>query len=55
MAEQKTLSSVLKSISKKYGDTVVKVGVESLELDGILSLGSPSFDFAVYKGCIYES
>lgn len=50
MAEQKTLSSVLKSISKKYGDTVVKVGVESLELDGILSLGSPSFDFAVYGG-----
>lgn len=43
-----SLSSILKTISKKYGESVVKVGVESLSVDGILSLGSPSFDFAVY-------
>lgn len=50
MAEEKDLKSVLKSISKKYGDSVVKVGVEGLEVDGMLSLGTPSFDFAVYGG-----
>jgi recombination protein RecA len=50
MAEEKDLKSVLKSISKKFGDNVVKIGVEGLEVDGILSLGSPSFDFCVYGG-----
>ena len=40
-----TLSDVLKKIKKDFGDSVVKVGVESLDIDGILSLGSPSFDF----------
>ena len=50
MAEQKNLSDVLKSISKKYGDSVVKRGVDSLDVDGILSLGTPTFDFAVYGG-----
>lgn len=49
MAES-TLQDVLKKISKKYGDSVVKVGVESLDIDGILSLGTPSFDFALYGG-----
>lgn len=50
MADEKDLKSVLKSISKKYGESVVRVGVEGLEVDGMLSLGSPSFDFAVYGG-----
>ena len=50
MAEEKDLKSVLKSISKKYGDSVVKVGVEGLEVDGLLSLGTPSFDFCIYGG-----
>lgn len=49
MAEQ-TLQEVLKKIRKDYGDSVVKVGVESLDIDGILSLGSPSFDFCIYGG-----
>ena len=49
-AEQKSLSDVLKNISKKYGDNVVKKGVDSLDVDGILSLGTPTFDFAVYGG-----
>ena len=49
-AEQKSLSDVLKNISKKYGDNVVKRGVDSLDVDGILSLGTPTFDFAVYGG-----
>ena len=50
MAEPKTLKETLKDISKKYGDNVVRVGVQSLDVDGILSLGSPSFDFCVYGG-----
>lgn len=45
-----TLSDVLKKIKKDFGDGVVKVGVESLDIDGILSLGSPSFDFCIYGG-----
>lgn len=49
-SEPKTLKETLKAISKKYGDTVVRVGVQSLDVDGILSLGSPSFDFCVYGG-----
>lgn len=50
MAEALSLKEVLKKINKEYGDNVVKVGVESLEVDGILSLGSPSFDFCCYGG-----
>ena len=50
MNEPKTLKETLKAISKKYGDNVVKVGVDALEVDGILSLGSPSFDFCCYGG-----
>ena len=50
MAEQKSLSSVLKDISKKYGQSVIRKGVQSLKVDGILSLGSPSADFATYGG-----
>lgn len=48
--EDLNLTGVLKEIAKKYGDNVVKEGVESLEVDGILSLGSPSFDFCLYGG-----
>lgn len=44
------LSSILKGISKKYGDKVVKIGVEDLAIDGILSLGSPTFDYCIYGG-----
>lgn len=44
------LDNVLKDISKKYGDNVVKEGVESLEVDGVLPLGSPRADFALYGG-----
>lgn len=42
------LKSVLKDIAKKYGDSVVKFGVDDLVVDGVLSLGSPSADFALY-------
>lgn len=45
-----TLKDVLKDIQKKYGGSVVKVGVDDLTVDGVLSLGSPSFDFCVYGG-----
>lgn len=50
MVEELSLKSVLKNIQKKYGEKVVQVGVEDLAVDGILSLGSPSFDFCVYGG-----
>ena len=42
------LNEVLKSISKKYGESVVKIGVDDLTVDGVLSLGSPSADFSLY-------
>lgn len=45
-----TLNEVLKDISKKFGDNVVKIGVEDLTVDGVLSLGSPSADFSLYGG-----
>lgn len=45
-----SLNEVLKSISKKYGDTVVKIGVDDLTVDGVISLGSPSADFCLYGG-----
>lgn len=48
--EVENLESVLKSIAKKFGDSVVKVGVEDLSVDGVLSLGSPSADFCLYGG-----
>jgi recombination protein RecA len=44
------LSSVLKEIGKKYGENVVKVGVDDLAIDGVLSLGSPTFDYCIYGG-----
>jgi len=50
MAEQLSLKETLKKISKKYGENVVKIGVDDLAVDGILSLGTPSFDFCVYGG-----
>ena len=45
-----SLNEVLKSISKKYGDTVVKIGVDDLTIDGVISLGRPSADFCLYGG-----
>lgn len=48
MAEN--LSSILKSIAKKYGDNVAKVGADDLTVDGVLSLGSPMADYCLYGG-----
>lgn len=48
MAEVKSLKNVLKSIQKNYGDNVIKFGAESLESDGVLSLGSPMIDYCLY-------
>lgn len=50
MAETKSLAEVMKSISKKYGENIVRQGAESLECDGMLSLGSPTVDFCLYGG-----
>lgn len=44
------LNEILKGITKKYGESVVKFGVDDLAVDGVLSLGSPSADFALYGG-----
>lgn len=45
-----SLAEVMKRISKKYGDNVVRVGAQDLTVDGVLSLGSPSLDFCIYGG-----
>ena len=50
LAEQKSLAQVLKDINKKYGEGIVKQGADSLECDGVLSLGSPTVDFCLYGG-----
>lgn len=47
---ENNLAEALKKFKKKYGESVVKVGVDALEVDGVLSLGSPSFDFCLYGG-----
>lgn len=44
------LDVILKKIQKTFGDNVVKYGCDDLGADGILSLGSPSFDYCVYGG-----
>ena len=44
------LDSVLKSISKKYGNGVAKFGADDLTVDGVLSLGSPMADYCLYGG-----
>lgn len=45
-----SLDSVLKKISKQYGDGIAKIGAEALEVDGVLSLGSPMADYCLYGG-----
>lgn len=48
--EQLSLKDVLKNIKKSYGENVVKIGIDDLGVDGTLSLGSPSLDYAIYGG-----
>lgn len=50
MAETRSLSQVLKDISKQYGQNVAKLGADDLSVDGILSLGSPMADYCLYGG-----
>ena len=50
MAEPKSLNEVLKGLNKKFGENVVKVGAETLTVDGVLSLGSPMADYCLYGG-----
>ena len=47
---EKTLNEVLKTIEKKYGDTIAKFGADDLSIDGVLSLGSPMIDYCLYGG-----
>lgn len=44
------LDSVIKSINKKYGGLIAKYGADDLSVDGMLSLGSPMIDYALYGG-----
>jgi len=48
--EALNLKETLKSLAKKYGENVVKIGCDDLTVDGTLSLGSPSADFCLYGG-----
>lgn len=50
MSADLSVSEVLKSITKKYGDSVIKIGVDDLTVDGVLSLSTPSLDFCIYGG-----
>ena len=45
----KSVTEILKEVSKKYGADVISVGVEDLTKYGTLSLGSPGFDFCLYN------
>lgn len=47
--EAQSVSDILKSINKKFGENVMTVGVEDLTNYGTLSLGSPGFDFCLYN------
>lgn len=49
-SEKLNLKDTLKALSKKFGDSVVKIGVEDLSVDGVLPLGSPRADFCLYGG-----
>ena len=40
----KTLDQVLKGIEKDYGKGIAKIGADALEVEGVLSLGSPMVD-----------
>lgn len=44
-----SLNEVLRKVAKKYGDDVMKMGVDDLTSYGTLSLGSPSLDFCLYN------
>ena len=44
-AESLNLNEIIRKVAKKYGDDVMKMGVEDLTSYGTLSLGSPSLDF----------
>lgn len=44
------LNQVLKDISKKFGDNVVKYNVDDLAIDGVIPGGTPTLDFALYGG-----
>lgn len=49
MAEQLTLTEILKGIQKKQTKDVVTLGVKDLTAYGTLSMGSPGLDFCLYN------
>lgn len=51
MSDVKSLNDVLKGINKKWGNIVTE-GAENLEESTVYSLGSPSFDYALYGGIL---
>lgn len=46
----KSLQEILKSITKEFGEGTIQIGVPAIEDAGVISLGSPSFDFCLYGG-----
>lgn len=48
--QSSNLQDVLKVIAKNYGDSVVRIGVDKLVTDGVLSLGTPAADYCLYGG-----
>ena len=49
MAEELSLTEILKGIQKKQSKNVVTMGVEDLTAYGTLSMGSPGLDFCLYN------
>lgn len=49
LAEQKSLSQVLKEINKRYTHSVATVGMEEQKENSFLSLRSPSLDYCLYN------
>lgn len=48
MAEVSSLNSILRDISKKFGDRVIQVGVDKADKT-LFSLGSPGLDYMTYN------
>lgn len=49
MAENRSLSEIIKDVNKKFGKDIMSEGVENLVNNSTLSLGSPSLDFCLYN------
>lgn len=53
--ELQSLSDVIKSINKRFGEKVAQVGVPPIQSKGTLSFGTPSLDFCTYNNLVEGS